>query len=237
MAEGMPESEARRKCWYVDINGLLVKSRTDLDPHHLPFAHDHAFIGDFREAVEAIAPTAIIGVSGAPKTFTRPVIEAMARMNRRPIVFALSNPTSKSECTAEEAYAWSEGRAVFASGSPFEPVVYKGKTFVAAQSNNSYIFPGVGLGVIISEASRVTDEMFFEAAKKLGGMVTEEEYAAGRIYPRLDRIREVSVAIGAAVAEVAFRRGLTKMSRPEDLVGHIKARMYNPVYTEYIPKS
>ena len=237
MAEGMPESEARRRCWYVDIKGLIVKSRTDLDPHHLPFAHDHAFIGDFRQAVEAIAPTAIIGVSGAPKTFTRPIIEAMARMNTRPIIFALSNPTSKSECTAEEAYAWSEGRAVFASGSPFEPVTYKGKTFVSAQSNNSYIFPGVGLGVIISEATRVTDEMFFEAAKTLAGMVTEEEYAVGRIYPKLDRIREVSVAIGAAVAEVAFRRGLTKMKRPDDLVGHVKAKLYDPVYSEYIPRS
>jgi malate dehydrogenase (oxaloacetate-decarboxylating)(NADP+) len=237
MAEGMPESEARRRCWYVDIKGLVVKSRTDLDPHHLPFAHDHAFIGDFRQAVETIAPTAIIGVSGAPKTFTRPIIELMTRMNPRPIVFALSNPTSKSECTAEEAYAWSEGRAVFASGSPFEPVTYKGKTFVSAQSNNSYIFPGVGLGVIVSEATRVTDEMFFEAAKTLAGMVTEEESAVGRIYPKLDRIREVSIAIGAAVAGVAFRRGLTKLSRPDDLVAHVKAKLYDPVYAEYIPRS
>jgi malate dehydrogenase (oxaloacetate-decarboxylating)(NADP+) len=237
MAEGMPESEAKRRCWYVDINGLIVKSRTDLAPHHLPFAHDHAFIGDFRQAVEAIAPTAIIGVSGAPKMFTRPIVEAMARANRRPIIFALSNPTSKSECTAEEAYTWSEGRAVFASGSPFEPVTYKGKTIVPAQSNNSYIFPGVGLGVIVSEAARVTDEMFFEAAKTLGGMVTEEEYAMGRIYPRLGRIREVSVAIGVAVAEVAFRRGLTKLNRPDDLMGHMKARLYEPTYSEYIPRS
>jgi malate dehydrogenase (oxaloacetate-decarboxylating)(NADP+) len=237
MAEGMPEPEARRRCWYVDINGLIVKSRTDLDPHHLPFAHDHAFIRDFRQAVEAIAPTAIIGVSGAPGMFSRPVIEAMARMNRRPIIFALSNPTSKSECTAEDAYAGSDGRAVFASGSPFAPVTYKGKTFVPGQSNNSYIFPGVGLGVITSEATRVTEEMFFAAAKTLAGMVTEEEYAVGRIYPRLDRIREVSVAIGVAVAEVAFRRGLTKMRRPDDLVGHMKKKMYDPTYVEYIPRS
>ena len=236
MAEGMPESEAKRRCWYMDINGLIVKGREDLAPHQQPFAHDHAFIGDFRQAVEAIAPTAIIGVSGAGGTFTRPVIEAMARLNRRPIIFALSNPTSKSECTAEDAYTWSEGRAVFASGSPFNPVTYKGKTFVPGQSNNSYIFPGVGLGIIISEATRVTDEMFFEAAKTLGEMVTEEEYAVGRIYPKLDRIREVSIAIGVSVAEVAFRRGLTRMNRPDDLAGHVKARMYDPVYTEYVPK-
>jgi len=237
MAEGMPESEAKRRCWYFDINGLIVKGRTDLATHQLPFAHDRAFIGDFLQAVEATAPTAIIGVSGAGGMFTRPVVEAMARMNRRPIIFALSNPTSKSECTAEEAYTGSEGRAVFASGSPFGPVTYEGKTYVPGQSNNSYIFPGVGLGVIISEAARVTDEMFFEAAKTLSGMVTEDEYAMGRIYPKLDRIREVSVAIGVSVAEVAFRRGLTKMNRPDDLVGHVKARMYDPVYAEYIPKS
>jgi malate dehydrogenase (oxaloacetate-decarboxylating)(NADP+) len=236
MAEGMPESEARLRCWYMDINGLIVKTRTDLAPHHMPFAHDHALIGEFRRAVGTIAPTTIIGVSGAPGMFNRQVIQAMARMNRRPIIFALSNPTSKSECTAEDAYVWSEGRAVFASGSPFEPVTYKGKTFVPGQSNNSYIFPGVGLGVIISEATRVTEEMFFAAAKTLAGMVTEEEYAVGRIYPKLDRIRDVSVAIGVAVAEVAFRRGLTKMARPDDLVGYVKAKMYNPAYADYIPR-
>jgi malate dehydrogenase (oxaloacetate-decarboxylating)(NADP+) len=235
MAEGMPESDARRRCWYVDINGLIVKSRTDLDPHHLSFAHDHAFIGDFRQAVDAIAPTAIIGVSGAPGTFNRPVVEAMARMNRRPIIFALSNPTSKSECTAEDAYAWSEGRAVFASGSPFGPVTFQGKTFVPGQSNNSYIFPGVGLGVITSEATRVTGEMFFAAARTLADMVTEEELGIGRTYPKLDRIREVSIAIGVAVADVAFRRGLTKMDRPDDLTAHVKAGLYDPAYAEYVP--
>jgi malate dehydrogenase (oxaloacetate-decarboxylating)(NADP+) len=235
MAEGMPESDARRRCWYVDINGLIVKSRTDLDPHHLSFAHDHAFIGDFRQAVDAIAPTAIIGVSGAPGTFNRPVVEAMARMNRRPIIFALSNPTSKSECTAEDAYAWSEGRAVFASGSPFGPVTFQGKTFVPGQSNNSYIFPGVGLGVITSEATRVTGEMFFAAARTLADMVTEEELGIGRTYPKLDRIREVSIAIGVAVADVAFRHGLTKMDRPDDLTAHVKAGLYDPAYAEYVP--
>ncbi|MFZ2224923.1 MAG: malic enzyme-like NAD(P)-binding protein [Candidatus Deferrimicrobium sp.] len=237
MAEGMPEPEAKRRCWYVDINGLIVKSRTDLSPHQLSFAHDHAFIGDFRQAVETITPTAIIGVSGTPGMFSRPIVEAMARMNRRPIIFALSNPTSKSECTAEDAYTWSEGRAVFASGSPFKPVTYKGKTFVPGQSNNAYIFPGVGLGAIASEATHITGEMFFAAAKTLAGMVTEEEYAMGRIFPRLGRIREVSVAIAVVVADVAFRRGLTKMNRPDDLAGHVKARMYDPAYVEYLPRS
>jgi malate dehydrogenase (oxaloacetate-decarboxylating)(NADP+) len=235
-AEGMPEEEARRRCWYVDSKGLVVKSRTDLVHHKLPFAHDHAFVGDFQAAVESIRPTAIIGVSGMPRTFTKPVVEAMGRMNRRPIVFALSNPTSKSECTAEEAYTWSEGRAVFASGSPFKPVTYNGKTFIPGQGNNVYIFPGVGLGVVASEATRVTEEMFFVAAKTLAAMVSEEDHAQGRIYPALDRIREVSAAIAVAVAEVVFLRGLTRMNRPADLAGHMKAQMFDPTYVEYTPR-
>jgi malate dehydrogenase (oxaloacetate-decarboxylating)(NADP+) len=172
-----------------------------------------------------------------PRTFTQPIVEAMARVNRRPIVLALSNPTSKSECTAEQAYEWSEGRAIFASGSPFKPVEYKGRTFVPGQGNNAYVFPGVGLGVIASHATRVTDEMFFAAAKTLAGMVTEKDYDQGRIYPELGRIREVSAAIALAVAEVVFQRGLTAMKRPADLHAHIKAQMYDPTYPEYRPAS
>jgi len=235
MAEGMAEADARRKCWFLDSKGLVVRSRTDLVHHKLPYAHDHAFLGDFLQAVEAVKPTALIGVSGMPRTFTRPVVEAMARMNQRPVIFALSNPTSKSECTAEEAYTWTDGRAIFASGSPFPTVTYKGKTFVPGQGNNAYIFPGVGLGVIASEATRVTDEMFFVAAKTLAKMVTAEDYAKGRIYPGLDRIREVSAAIAVAVAEVAFRGGLTAMKRPDDLPGYVKSQMYDPTHVEYIP--
>jgi malate dehydrogenase (oxaloacetate-decarboxylating)(NADP+) len=236
MAEGVKEADARRKCWFVDSKGLVVRSRTDLVHHKLPYAHDHAFIGDFLQAVEAVKPTALIGVSGMPRTFTRPVVEAMARMNPRPVIFALSNPTSKSECTAEEAYTWTDGRAIFASGSPFPPVTHKGKTHVPGQGNNAYIFPGVGLGVIASEATRVTDEMFFVAAKTLAKLVTAEDYAMGRIYPGLDRIREVSGAIAVAVAEVAFRSGLTTMKRPDDLPAYIKAQMYDPTYVEYCPR-
>jgi malate dehydrogenase (oxaloacetate-decarboxylating)(NADP+) len=235
MAEGVKEADARRKCWFVDSKGLVVKSRTDLVHHKLPYAHDHAFIGDFLQAVETVKPTALIGVSGMPRTFTKPVVEAMARMNQRPVIFSLSNPTSKSECTAEEAYAWTDGRAIFASGSPFPPVAYKGKTFVPGQGNNAYIFPGVGLGVIASEATRVTDEMFFVAAKTLARMVTAEDYEKGRIYPGLDRIREVSSAIAIAVAEVAFQGGLTAMKRPDDLPAYIKSQMYDPTHVKYVP--
>ena len=232
MEEGMTEAEARLKCWFVDSKGLVVKGRTDLVEHKLPYAHDHVSVTDFQAAVESLKPTALIGVSGMPRTFTKPVVEAMARLNRRPILFALSNPTSKSECTAEEAYTWSEGRAIFASGSPFPPVMYKGKAFVPGQGNNAYIFPGVGLGVIASEAARVTDEMFFVAAKTLADLVTEDDLGEGRIYPSLTRIRDVSAAIATAVANLAFQRGLTTMSRPVNLAAHVKAQMYEPTYKE-----
>lgn len=233
-AEGVPEAEARRLCWFVDSTGLVVQSRTDLAEHKLPYAHEHAPVKDLLEAVEALRPTALIGVSGMPHTFTQPVIEAMARLNERPIIFALSNPTSKAECTAEEAYGWSGGRAIYASGSPFPPVTLNGQTFVPGQGNNSYIFPGVGLGVLVSGAQRVTDEMFFVAAHTLADLVTEADLAQGRIYPALTRIREVSAAIAAAVAEVAYARGLTPLPRPANLPAQVRAQMYEPEYVDFV---
>lgn len=234
MAEGLSQEEARQRCWFMDSKGLVVKSRNNLAEHKLPYAHDHAFITELLEAVETLHPTAIIGVSGQPKTFTQPVVETMARFNERPIVFALSNPTSKAECSAEEAYGWTEGRAIFASGSPFDPVTLNGNTYVPGQANNSYIFPGVGLGVIIAEATRVTDEMFFAAAKTLASEVADTDLQQGRVYPPLSRIRDVSASIAYAVAEVAYRDGLALNARPSDLLGYIKSQMYQPVYESYV---
>jgi len=233
-AEGVDEATARRQCWFVDSKGLVVKSRTDLVEHKVRFAHEHAPITDLLAAVEAIKPHAIIGVSGTPGAFTQSVVQAMARLNKRPIVFALSNPTSKSECTAEQAYTWTDGSAIFASGSPFDPVTLAGRTHVSGQGNNSYIFPGVGLGVIASQSTRVTNEMFFVAAKTLAGLVTEQDLSIGRVYPDLARIREVSTAIALAVAEVAFARGLARQIRPENLEEHVKAQMYQPAYEDYV---
>ncbi len=228
--QGLPEEEAVGRCWFVDSKGLVVASREDLAHHKRRFAHDFPFHRDLLEVVEAIKPTAIIGASGQSATFTPEILAAMARQNERPIVFALSNPTSKAECTAEDAYRHTGGRAVFASGSPFPKVELNGQTFVPGQANNVYIFPGVGLGVMAAEANRVTDEMFSAAAKCLDEQVSKDDFAQGRIFPSLTRIREVSAAIALAVAKVAFARKLTAIAEPPNLPGYIKAKMYDPTY-------
>jgi malate dehydrogenase (oxaloacetate-decarboxylating)(NADP+) len=232
--EGLSETEARSRCWFVDSKGLVVKSRKDLSGHKVDYAHEAEFVTDFLSAVNRVKPTAIIGVSGRPKMFTRQILEAMARLNERPIVFSLSNPTSKTECTAEEAYTWTGGRAIFASGSPFDPVTVAGKTLVPAQGNNVYIFPSVGLGVLACGATRVTDEMFLVAAKVLANQVCQTDLDQGRVYPPLPKIREVTALIASAVAEVAYRRGLATEPLPGDLPGYIRSLMYEPVYPSYV---
>ncbi len=232
--EGLPEQEARERCWFVDSKGLVVKTRSDLGEHKLIYAHDHEFSAGFLACVEALRPTAIIGVSGKPRMFSREVLEAMARINERPIVFALSNPTSNSECTAQEAYAWTEGRAIFAGGSPFDAVTIHDKTFVPAQGNNVYIFPGVGLGVIASCAEHVTDEMFLVAARALAQHVSYADLSQGRIYPPLPKIRDVSKAIAIEVADLAYRRGLARNEKPDDLATYVSTLMYYPEYQHFV---
>jgi malate dehydrogenase (oxaloacetate-decarboxylating)(NADP+) len=231
--EGLAEPDARRRCFLVDSKGLVTANRTDLNAHKRPFAHEHPPVATFLDAVKALEPTAIIGVAARPGAFDREVVEAMAAKNERPIVFALSNPTSKSECTAEDAYRWSGGRALFASGSPFEPVVLDGRRHVPRQGNNSYIFPGVGLGVIACRVLRVTDAMFMAAARELAASVTEADLAQGSLYPPLHSVRDVSARIATAVAEVAYREGLATIDRPADLVSHVRAQMYDPRYPSY----
>jgi malate dehydrogenase (oxaloacetate-decarboxylating)(NADP+) len=228
--EGVGAEEARKRCWLFDSHGLVVASRRDLAEHKRPFAHAEQAVSDFPSAVRELCPSAIIGVAAVGGTFTGEVLQDMARINRRPIVLALSNPTSKSECTAEQAYRHTEGRALFACGSPFDAVVLNDKNYVPRQGNNSYIFPGVGLGVIASGARRVTDEMFMAAARTLAALVTEEDLGQGSLYPALPRIREVSARIGAAVAEVALKRGLSSMTPPADMLAYVKSRMYDPRY-------
>jgi malate dehydrogenase (oxaloacetate-decarboxylating)(NADP+) len=230
MAEGLSEAEALQRNWLVDSRGLVVKNRTGLGGHKLRFAHEQAPIDDFLTAIQTLRPTAIIGVAAAGGAFTPDVLQTMARINERPIVFALSNPTSKSECSAEQAYFHTEGRALFACGSPYDPVKLNGSTFVPRQGNNSYIFPGVGLGAIASGSRLVTDEMFMAAAHTLANSVSEHDLKQGSLYPALPRIREVSAQIGAAVADVAYQRGLADGPPPNDLIGYIQSQMYEPHY-------
>lgn len=233
VAQGMPVEEARKHCWFVDSRGLVVKSRHDLSNHKLPFAHEHAELLTLIDAVHALKPTAIVGVSAQAGMFTREVLEAMALYNKRPMVFALSNPTSKAECTAREAYTWTDGRAIYASGSPFEPVTINGQSYRPGQGNNAYIFPGVGLGVLACGATRVTDEMFATAAASLASAVSEDDLQQGLIYPPLTKIRDVSQRIAAAVANVAYARGLATIPQPADPEQFIRKLMYQPDYTNF----
>jgi malate dehydrogenase (oxaloacetate-decarboxylating)(NADP+) len=232
--EGLSEEEARRRCWFVDSHGLVVRSREGLAEHKRAFAHEHGPAPDFLSAVHAVHPTAIIGVSGQPGTFDRAVLESMAEINDRPIVFALSNPTDKSECTPEDAYTWTGGRAVFASGSPFKPVQVGGGTYVPGQGNNVYVFPGVGLAVTACRIRRITDEMFAAAARSLAGQTRREDLDAGCVYPPLATIRSISLNIAVAVAEAAFEDDLADMEQPQDLAGHIESCMFDPRYQVYV---
>ncbi len=228
VAQGMSRDEALLTCWLVDSQGLVVKSRQKLAHHKLTYAHDHQPVTDFLTAIRTLKPTAIIGVAAVGGTFTREVLEEMAKLNERPIVFALSNPTSQAECTAEEAYRWTGGRALFACGSPFDPVQINGQTFVPRQGNNSYIFPGIGLGAIASKAKMITDDMFMKAAHTLAHLVTESDLAQGSLYPALPRIREVSAQIAVATAGAAHAGKYAGRQKPVDLLADIEAQMFDP---------
>lgn len=229
VSEGMTREEALKHCALFDSKGLVTKSRMDeLAAHKKPFAHDYAKCTDFVEAIKMIKPTGIIGVAAQPRTFTTEVLEEMAKLNERPIIFALSNPTSRAECTAEEVYRVTKGKALYASGSPFAPVEYEGKIFVPRQGNNSYVFPALGLGAVFSRSKWMPDGMFLVAAKKLAELVTDADLEQGSLYPSLDDIRPVSVKIGAAVAAYAYENGLAGNERPQDLEKAVEAFMYRP---------
>ena len=234
VAEGLDPAAARQRCWLFDSKGLVVSQRTGLAAHKQPFAHDHAPVGTLLEAVSALRPTAIIGVAAVGGAFTEDIVRKMAALHARPIVFALSNPTSKAECTAEQAYRWSDGRALFACGSPFDPVIVDGRAFVPRQCNNSYIFPGMGLGVIACRATRVTESMFMAAARTLADQVTPADLAQGSLFPPLKNVRDVSAQIAAAVVGVAFREGLARVPEPSDPLEFVTSQMYDPKYATYV---
>ena len=230
--EGLDPVAAHRRNALFDTKGLLVGGRDDLMEFQRPFAQDRRPIPTFVEAVRALRPTGIIGVSTVPKLFSREVIEAMAQINERPIIFPYSNPTSRSECAAEEAYSWSDGRAIFASGSPFPPVEWGGRRFVPGQGNNVYIFPAMGMAIYATEATRVTQEMFILAARAVAEQVTEENLASGLIYPPQSEILTASLHVAERIAAGIFDLGLARVPRPADISALIRARAYRPVYPQ-----
>ena len=225
--EGLSPARARRQLWFVDVNGLVTKDRSDLLPHNRPYAHAHAALG-FTEAIDAIKPHVLIGATGAPGTFTQDVVERMSAINSRPVLFALSNPTSRAECTALQAYRWSHGRAVFASGSPFGAVTFEGREFRPGQGNNAYVFPGIGLAAVFCRARRLPDELFLVAARTLAGLVTAQDLNSGALYPPLRDIRRISLAIAANVAERAYKLRLARAKQPRNLTKAIERMMYEP---------
>jgi len=229
-ADGLDEAEARSRSWFVDSGGLVVRSRQQMAAHKRRYAVDQAPMG-FLEAMETHRPHVLIGATGHGGTFTEEAVAKMAELNERPIIFALSNPTSRAECTADQAHRWSNGRVVFASGSPFPPLeLPDGARWRPGQGNNAYVFPGVGLGVVGAEATEVTDAMFLAAARALADLVLPEDLAAGAVYPPLASIREVSLAIGTAVAEVAYETGLARAPRPASIGDYLAGLMYDPRY-------
>jgi malate dehydrogenase (oxaloacetate-decarboxylating)(NADP+) len=232
--EGLAADQARERIWLFDINGLVESTRGDLADFQKPYAHPHSPTKDFAAAIESLKPTAIIGVSTVAKAFNQRVIETMARINRRPIIFPYSNPTSHSECTAEEAYRWSEGRAIFAGGSPFPPVTFNGKTYIPGQGNNVYIFPAIGLAVYATRATRVTDEMFIAAARAVADQVIQSELDVGLIYPPQSTILNTELQAAERVAEVIFASKLATVPAPEDIAQFIRSQTYKPEYRPLI---
>jgi malate dehydrogenase (oxaloacetate-decarboxylating)(NADP+) len=232
--EGLSLKDARARISMFDVDGLLEPNRKDLFDFQRPYAHPHAPSRDFVACIESIKPTAILGVSTVGKTFTRPVVEAMSKLNDRPIIFALSNPTEHAECTAEEAYAWSKGKALYAAGVQFPPVAYGGRTFLPGQANNFYIFPAVGMAIYATQSKRVTDEMFIEAAHALADQVTPKELEQGLVFPPQANILETEIQVAARVAKVAFDGHLARVARPADCEAFIRGHVYKPEYRRLV---
>lgn len=226
---GIPQEQAYRQLWFIDSKGLVVASRSDLADYKKPYAHDYPGM-DFASALDSIKPNVLVGATGTPGTFTQAIVERLVSFHERPAIFALSNPTANAECTAEQAYTWSKGKAIFCSGSPFAPVDLNGQVFRPGQGNNAYIFPGIGLGAVACRLSSITDDMFLEAAKTLANMVTEQDLSHGTMYPRLTEIRKVSLAIAVAVAKKAFQKGLAQIPEPENISNFISEMIYQPGY-------
>jgi malate dehydrogenase (oxaloacetate-decarboxylating)(NADP+) len=230
MKEGLSDKDARARISLFDVNGLIEPTRKDLVDFQMPYAHPHKPSKDFVAAIEAIKPTAIIGVSTVGKAFTRQVVEAMARHNQRPIIFALSNPTEHAECTPQEAYGWTQGRALYAAGVQFPPVRVDGKTLIPAQANNVYVFPAIGMAVYATQARRVTDEMFVVAAQAVAEQVSNDQLEQGMLYPPQSGILEAELYTATKVAKVIYDRDLARTERPSDIGKFVRQHAYRPTY-------
>jgi malate dehydrogenase (oxaloacetate-decarboxylating)(NADP+) len=234
VAQGMTLKEAQSRVYMFDNNGLLEPTRKDLVDFQRPYAHQHAPTKDFVAAIESIKATTIIGVSTIGGAFTRKVVEAMSRINERPVILALSNPTEHSECTAEQAYTWSKGKAIYAAGVQFAPVHYNGQTFLPGQANNFYIFPAVGMAIFATQAKRVSDEMFIEAAQAVADQVPAELLKQGLVYPLQSNILEVEIRTAARVAKLVFDSGSARVDRPADMEAFIRRHVYKPEYKKLV---
>jgi malate dehydrogenase (oxaloacetate-decarboxylating)(NADP+) len=232
--DGATPGEARGHISLFDIHGLIEPSRTDLLDFQRPYAHAGPPSHDFVEVIRRVKPTAIIGVSTQGRAFTREVIEAMASRNERPIIFALSNPTDRAECTAAEAYRWSGGRALYAAGVPFPPVRIDGKTLVPGQGNNLYVFPALGLAIVATRAGRITDEMLLVAARAIADQVTQAELDEGLLYPPQSDILNTEIATAVRIADVVFARGLAGVPRPKDTRAFLESQLYQPSYPDLV---
>ena len=236
MAEdGIDRNEALKRIALFDSKGLVSSTRGDkLAPNKVPFAQAYENTTDFAQAIRQLKPTCIIGVSAQGSAFTEDVVKAMCEVNARPMIFALSNPTSKAECTAKQAYTWSEGKCLFACGSPFAPVAVGNKTFVPRQGNNSYVFPGIGFGCIFVRAKTIPNQIFLTAAKTLANLVSESDLANGSLYPPLSQVRELSAHIAVAVADYCFKNGLAQVERPADLDKAVREAMWQPTDPKFV---
>jgi malate dehydrogenase (oxaloacetate-decarboxylating)(NADP+) len=228
--QGLSQDAARDRIYMFDIEGLLETTRTNLSPQQKAYAHNLPPSRDLVDTIDKVKPTILIGVSTQGRAFTQQVIQAMSRISERPIIFALSNPTDMAECTAEQAYGWSDGRALFAGGVQFPDVTLNGKTFHPGQANNFYIFPAIGLATYVARPRRLTDACFVAAAQASADQVRPELRAKGMLFPGQGDILEMEVTTATRVAEFMFDEGLAQVERPRDIRAWIEGQLYRPEY-------